>query len=378
MAAMTTIPIPIARRRGPASDAVGSTDGTAGPAATTRAVSAAPLDRLGRPLHDLRISVTDRCNFRCVYCMPKEVFGRDFAFLPKELVLTFEEIERLARIFVELGVAKLRITGGEPLVRRDLARLIRGLAALRRPDGTDIDLTLTTNGAALAGLADELAAAGLRRITVSLDSLDDATFRSMNDVDFPVGRVLAGIAAARDAGLAPLKVNMVVRRGLNEASVLPMARWARAQGHILRFIEYMDVGHTNGWRLDDVVPAAEIVELIGAEMPLEALPPNYSGEVANRWRYVGDDAEIGVIASVTQPFCGSCTRARLSADGRLYTCLFGTEGHDLRGAIRGGASDADLRELIGGVWLRRGDRYSELRSAATRDLPRPEMFALGG
>ena len=365
--AMTTIPIPVMPRGG---------SRTSSP--TVRPDAADPLDRLGRPLHDLRISVTDRCNFRCVYCMPKEVFGRDFAFLPKELVLTFEEIERLARIFVELGVSKLRITGGEPLVRRDLPRLIEGLAAIRRPDGRDLDLTLTTNGAALASLAQELAAAGLRRITVSLDSLDDATFRSMNDVDFPVARVLAGIAAGRDAGLAPVKINMVVRRGLNEASVLPMARWARSAGHILRFIEYMDVGHTNGWRLDDVVPAADIVATISAEMPLEPLEPNYPGEVANRWRYLGDDGEIGVIASVTQPFCGACTRARLSADGNLYTCLFGTEGHDLRGAMRGGASDDDLRDLIAGVWLRRADRYSELRSASTRDLPRPEMFALGG
>jgi cyclic pyranopterin phosphate synthase len=368
MAAMTTSPIQLVRRR--PIDERGSVDAAGEPGA--------PLDRLRRPMRDLRISVTDRCNFRCVYCMPKEVFGRDFAFLPKELVLTFEEIERLASIFVDLGVSKLRITGGEPLVRRDLPRLIESLAAIRGPGGADLDLTLTTNGAALATLADELAAAGLRRITVSLDSLDDSTFRSMNDVDFPVDRVLAGIAAARAAGLDPIKVNMVVRRGLNETSVVPMARWARAEGHILRFIEYMDVGHTNGWRLDDVVPAAEIVAAIATEMPLESLEPNYVGEVANRWRYVGDDAEIGVIASVTEPFCGACTRARLSADGKLYTCLFGTEGHDLRGAMRGGATDDELHELIERIWLRRGDRYSEFRSAATRDLPRAEMFALGG
>ena len=338
----------------------------------------ATFDLLGRPLRDLRISLTDRCNFRCVYCMPKEVFGRDFAFLPRELVLTFEEIERLARIFVELGTEKLRITGGEPLVRRDLPRLIERLAEIRRRDGEAIDLTLTTNGSALAALAGQLAAAGLRRVTVSLDSLDDATFRSMNDVDFPVDKVLAGIAAARDAGLTPIKVNMVVRRGLNESSVVPMARWARDEGYILRFIEYMDVGHTNGWRLDDVVPAAEIVESISAVMPLRPLPPNYAGEVANRWSYADGSGELGVIASVSQPFCGACTRARLSADGRLYTCLFGTEGHDLRGPLRSGAPDDEIRELVASIWERRADRYSELRSAATEDLPRPEMFAVGG
>jgi GTP 3',8-cyclase len=348
------------------------------PLRDVRTAAAAPHDRLDRPLRDLRISVTDRCNFRCVYCMPKEVFGRDFAFLPRELVLTFEEIERLARIFVELGTEKLRITGGEPLVRRDLPRLIERLAEIRRPDGEAIDLTLTTNGSALAALAGQLAAAGLRRVTVSLDSLDDATFRAMNDVDFPVDKVLAGIAAARDAGLTPIKVNMVVRRGLNESSVVPMARWARDEGYILRFIEYMDVGHTNGWRLDDVVPAAEIVEAISAVMPLRSLPPNYVGEVANRWSYADGSGELGVIASVSQPFCGACTRARLSADGRLYTCLFGTEGHDLRGPLRAGAPDDEIRELVAGIWKRRADRYSELRSAATENLPRPEMFAVGG
>ena len=348
------------------------------PLRDVRPAAAAPHDRLNRPLRDLRISVTDRCNFRCVYCMPKEVFGRDFAFLPRELVLTFEEIERLARIFVDLGTEKLRITGGEPLVRRDVPRLIERLAAITRRDGEALDLTLTTNGSALAALAGQLAAAGLRRVTVSLDSLDDATFRAMNDVDFPVDKVLAGIAAAREAGLTPIKVNMVVRRGLNESSVVPMARWARDEGYILRFIEYMDVGHTNGWRLDDVVPAAEIVEAISAVMPLRPLPPNYAGEVANRWSYADGSGELGVIASVSQPFCGSCTRARLSADGRLYTCLFGTEGHDLRGPLRAGAADDEIRELVAGIWERRGDRYSELRSAATENLPRPEMFAVGG
>ena len=337
-----------------------------------------PRDRLGRPIHDLRISVTDRCNFRCVYCMPKEVFGRDFAFLPREMVLTFEEIERLARVFVGLGAAKLRITGGEPLVRRDLPRLIERLATIRTPAGEPVDLTLTTNGSALRPLAGELAAAGLGRITVSLDSLDDATFRSMNDVDFPVDKVLDGIDAARAAGLAPLKVNMVVRRGLNESSVVPMARWARSEGLILRFIEYMDVGHTNGWRMDDVVPAAEILATIGEAMPLEPVPPSYPGEVADRYRYLDDAGEVGVIASVTRPFCGACTRARLSADGNLYTCLFGSEGHDLREPLRSGATDDDLRDAIGAIWAVRADRYSELRSAATEALPRAEMFALGG
>jgi cyclic pyranopterin phosphate synthase len=358
-----------------------STDGNrpVDPAAMARfASSAGPLDRLGRPVHDLRISVTDRCNFRCVYCMPKEVFGRDFAFLPRELVLSFEEIERLAGVFVGLGVTKLRITGGEPLVRRDLPRLIQRLALVRTVDGEPVDLTLTTNGSALRPLAGELAAAGLRRVTVSLDSLDDTTFRAMNDVDFPVDRVLEGIAAAREAGLTPLKINMVVRRGLNETSVVPMARWARDEGLILRFIEYMDVGHTNGWRLDDVVPAAEILAAIDASMPLAPLPPNYPGEVADRWSYADGVGEVGVIASVTRPFCGTCTRARLSADGQFYTCLFGTEGHDLRGLMRDGASDPDVAAAIAAVWRVRADRYSELRSAATEALPRPEMFALGG
>ena len=336
------------------------------------------VDTLDRPLHDLRISVTDRCNFRCTYCMPKEIFGPDFAFLPKDQVLSFEEIERAARAFVGLGVEKLRITGGEPLVRRDLTVLVTMLAGLRRPDGGPLDLTLTTNGSALRRLAGPLRDAGLQRVTVSLDSLDDATFAAMNGVEFPVAKVLDGIAAAAEAGLAPIKINMVVRRGINEGSIVPMARWARDEGYILRFIEYMDVGHTNGWRLDDVVPAAEIVETISADMPLEPLPPNYPGEVANRWRYVDGSGELGVIASVSQPFCGACTRARLSADGHLYTCLFGTDGHDLRGPMRAGASDADLEAIIAGIWERRSDRYSELRSAATEDLPRPEMFAVGG
>jgi cyclic pyranopterin phosphate synthase len=330
-------------------------------------------------VHDLRISVTDRCNFRCVYCMPKEVFGRDYAFLPRELVLSFEEITRLAGLFVGLGVRKLRITGGEPLVRRNLPALIAMLADLRGPDGDErIDLTLTTNGAALRPLAVPLRGAGLQRVTVSLDSLDDETFRSMNGVDFPVARVVDGIAAAREAGLAPIKVNMVVKRGLNESSILPMARWARETGAILRVIEYMDVGHSNGWRMDDVVAAAEVVELIDREMPIELLPPNYEGEVALRWRYRDGSGEVGLIASVTQPFCETCTRARLSAEGKLYTCLFAVDGFDLRGLLRSGASDDDIVSAIAGVWRARDDRYSELRSAATTNLPKVEMFAVGG
>jgi len=330
-------------------------------------------DALGRPLHDLRISVTDRCNFRCVYCMPKEVFGRDYAFLPREELLSFEEIERLAGIFVRHGVEKIRLTGGEPLVRRDLELLV---AMLARIDG--LDLTLTTNGSLLTQKAHALADAGLRRITVSLDSLDEEVFQAMNDVDFPVERVLAGIEAAAAAGLAPVKVNMVVRRGLNEASVLPMARYFRESGHILRFVEYMDVGHTNGWRLDDVVPAAELVAAIDAELPLEPVEAAYRGEVARRWRYRDGGGEIGLIASVTQPFCGDCTRARVSADGKLYTCLFALRGHDLRAVLRSGASDDALSRAIGDVWRVREDRYSELRTAETADVPKVEMSYIGG
>ena len=337
-----------------------------------------PSDALGRAMRDLRISVTDRCNFRCTYCMPKEVFGRDYAFLPRDQVLRFEEIERLARAFVGLGVEKLRITGGEPLVRRDLPDLIAMLAAIRRPDGGPLDLTLTTNGSALRGLAGPLVAAGLQRVTVSLDSLDDAVFGAMNGIDFPVAKVLDGIDAAIEAGLSPVKVNMVVRRGINESSVVPMAAWARERGVILRYIEYMDVGHTNGWRLDEVVPATELVEAIGAAWPIEAAEPAYRGEVAGRWRYLDGGGEIGIISSVTQPFCRDCTRARISAEGKLYTCLFAAEGHDLRAVLRSDASDAELSAVIERIWLARGDRYSELRSAATSTLPRIEMFAMGG
>ncbi|HEV8468023.1 MAG TPA: GTP 3',8-cyclase MoaA [Candidatus Limnocylindria bacterium] len=332
-----------------------------------------PLDTLGRPLHDLRISVTDRCNFRCVYCMPKEVFGKDFQFLPRAEILTFEEIERLVRIFVGLGVQKIRLTGGEPLVRRDLERLVEKLAALG-----DLDLTLTTNGSLLAQKAKALAGAGLRRITVSLDSLDDATFRAMNDVDFPVAKVLAGIEAAQAAGLAPIKINMVTKRGVNESSIVPMARYFKGSGMTLRFIEFMDVGSTNGWRLDDVVPAREIVAMIDREMPMEPVAPAYRGEVANRYRYKDGTGEIGIIASVTQPFCADCTRARLSADGSLYTCLFATQGHDLRALVRGGATDEEIANAIATVWTERTDRYSELRSSDTAGLHRIEMSFIGG
>ena len=329
------------------------------------------LDSLGRPLRDLRISVTDRCNFRCVYCMPKEVFGRDYRFLDRRELLTFEEIERVARAFVDQGVEKIRITGGEPLVRRDVERLLALLAPL------GVDLTLTTNGALLPQKAQALAEAGLSRITVSLDALDDATFRAMNDVDVPVARVLAGIEAAAAAGLR-VKVNAVVKRDVNDHQLLPLARFFHGSGHVLRFIEYMDVGHTNGWRLDDVVPASEIVRIVDAEHPLEPVGPAYRGEVARRWRYRDGGGEIGVIASVTQPFCGDCTRARLSADGKVYTCLFAVRGHDLRATLRAGAGDAELRTTVGRIWRVRADRYSELRSEATVDLPKVEMSYIGG
>jgi len=332
-----------------------------------------PLDTLGRPLHDLRISVTDRCNFRCVYCMPKEVFGKDFQFLPRAEILTFEEIERLAQIFVSLGVQKIRLTGGEPLVRRNLEVLVEKLAKIG-----ELDLTLTTNGSLLSQKAQPLAEAGLRRVTVSLDSLDDATFKRMNDADFPVAKVLAGIEAAHAAGLAPIKINMVTKRGVNETSIVPMARYFKGTGMTLRFIEFMDVGSTNGWRLDDVVPAREIIAMIDREMPLEPVQSGYRGEVAARYRYKDGSGEIGVISSVTQPFCADCTRARLSADGALYTCLFATQGHDLRALLRSGASDEEISSAIAAVWTERTDRYSDLRSEQTAGLHKIEMSFIGG
>jgi cyclic pyranopterin phosphate synthase len=332
-----------------------------------------PLDTFKRPLRDLRVSVTDRCNFRCVYCMPKEVFGKDFQFLPRGEILSFEEIERLVRVFVGLGVQKVRLTGGEPLVRRNIERLVEMLAKV-----SDLDLTLTTNGSLLAGKARALRDAGLKRVTVSLDSLDDEVFKSMNDVDFPVARVLEGMDAAEAAGLAPIKVNMVVKRGLNENSILPMARHFRGTDRILRFIEYMDVGSSNGWRLNDVVSAREIVATIDRELPLEPVEKNYPGEVAERWRYRDGSGEIGVIASVTQAFCADCTRARLSADGSLYTCLFATQGHDLRGLVRSDATDAQIADSISAIWTARDDRYSELRSEETAGLKKIEMSFIGG
>lgn len=335
--------------------------------------SSGVTDKLGRPIHDLRISVADRCNFRCIYCMPKEIFGSDYQFLDRKELLSFEEIERLAKVFVGHGVKKIRLTGGEPLVRRNLELLIEALARI-----PDLDLTLTTNGSLLARKAQALKDAGLQRVTVSLDSLDNDIFKAMNDVGFPVEKVLAGIDAAAAVGLGPIKINMVVKRGVNEQSILPMARYFRDSGHILRFIEYMDVGASNGWRLDDVVPAKEIVEIIGAEMPLEQLPPNYPGEVANRWKYSDSDNEVGIIASVSQPFCGSCTRARISAEGKLYTCLFAVKGQDLRELLRGGATDEEISAAVGLTWTNRKDRYSEVRSSATEGLPKVEMSYIGG
>lgn len=332
-----------------------------------------PTDTFGRPLRDLRISVTDRCNFRCVYCMPKEVFGPDYRFLPREDLLTYEEIYRLARIFVAHGVKKVRLTGGEPLVRRDLEKLIEMLARL-----PVLDLTMTTNGSLLKQKAHILKEIGLTRVTVSLDALDNDVFTALNDVDFPVERVLEGIETAKDAELTPIKINMVVKRGVNEAGILPMARRFQGTECILRFIEYMDVGSTNGWRLDDVVPASEIIAKVNAEMPLEPIEPNYRGEVAKRWRYKDGSGEVGIIASVTQPFCGDCTRARLSAEGKLYTCLFANTGYDLRKLLRSGASNAEISRVIASIWGNRDDRYSEIRSSETVGLPRVEMSYIGG
>jgi cyclic pyranopterin phosphate synthase len=330
-------------------------------------------DTRGRPLHDLRISVTDRCNFRCIYCMPKDVFGHDHVFLPQAELLTFEEITRVARLFVAMGVRKIRLTGGEPLLRRHLEKLVGMLRGLG-----DIDLTLTTNGALLARKARALRDAGLTRVTVSLDSLDDATFRAMNDVDFPVGKVLEGIDAAAAVGLGPIKINMVVKRGVNEHAIVPMARHFRHSGHIVRYIEYMDVGATNGWRMDDVVPAREVVAMISAEMPLEPCNANYAGEVAERWRYRDGGGEIGVIASVTQAFCRDCSRARLSTEGQLYTCLFADAGHDVRSLLRGGYDDAAIERAVAAVWRQRADRYSEIRTSNTARTAKVEMSYIGG
>jgi cyclic pyranopterin phosphate synthase len=331
-------------------------------------------DALGRPLRDLRISVTDRCNFRCTYCMPREVFGPDYQFLQRDELLTYEEIGRLAQIFVEHGVEKIRLTGGEPLVRRDLHQLI---ALLRKTSGLK-DLTLTTNGSLLRAQASRLADAGLERITVSLDSLDEAIFRSMNDVGVPPSVILDGIEAARDAGLAPIKVNAVVKRGVNDHTIVDLARHFKGTGIIVRFIEFMDVGATNGWQMQHVVPAREIVARINAELPVEPAEPNYRGEVAKRWRYRDGSGEIGLITSITEPFCGDCTRARLSPEGELYTCLFGTRGHDFRTLLRDGSSDAEISTFLGSVWRVRNDRYSEIRSEHTAGLRKVEMSHIGG
>ena len=334
-------------------------------------------DKFGRPLRDLRISVTDRCNFRCTYCMPAEIFGESYQFLPKDEILTFEEITRLGRIFAELGVNKLRITGGEPLLRTDLHRLIAMLSEIAGVE----DITLTTNGYLLAQQAQQLKDAGLQRVTVSLDTLDDEIFKQMNGRGFSAQRVLQGIEKAAEVGLAPIKINAVVQKGVNDHTVVGLARYFKGTGPIVRFIEYMDVGNRNGWKWDQVVPASEIIRLIDAEMPLEPLDPNYQGEVAMRYRYQDGPGEVGVIASVTQPFCGDCTRARLSTDGKIYTCLFASNGLSLRDHLRAGASDADLRDLISGIWSRRVDRYSEERTelAPLQNQRRKiEMYQIGG
>jgi cyclic pyranopterin phosphate synthase len=358
-------------------------------AALRASVPPAPLaatgllaDTLGRPLRDLRISVTDRCNFRCSYCMPKEVFDKDHAYLPHSALLSFEEITRVAGQFVAHGVQKIRLTGGEPLLRKNLEVLVGQLAALRTVDGHPLDLTLTTNGSLLARKAQALKSAGLQRVTVSLDGLDDTVFRRMNDVDFPVAEVLKGIEAAQAAGLGPIKVNMVVKRGTNEHEILPMARHFKGTGIVLRFIEYMDVGATNGWRMDEVLPSADVRRLIDAELPLVPLQHAAAGETAERWGYADGSGEVGLISSVTQAFCGDCNRARLSTEGKLYLCLFASNGYDLRSLVRGGASDAELASAIGHIWQGRGDRYSELRGTLAADSGaggrRVEMSYIGG
>jgi len=342
-------------------------------------------DALGRPLHDLRISVTDRCNFRCVYCMPKEVFDKDYAYLPHSSLLSFEEITRVAALFVAHGVEKIRLTGGEPLLRKDLERLVAQLRSLPTPSGRPLDLTLTTNGSLLARKARLLADAGLDRVTVSLDAIDDAVFRRMNDVDFKVADVLNGIEAAHAVGLGPIKVNMVVKGGMNDDQILPMARHFKGSPAILRFIEYMDVGASNGWNMDEVVPSSEVVRRISAEMPLAPLDANYPGETASRWRYVDGTGEVGMISSVTQAFCHDCSRIRLSTEGKLYTCLFATRGHDLRGLLRGAADDVQLSSAIARLWRQRADRYSETRtintaglSGRSQEAKKIEMSYIGG
>jgi GTP 3',8-cyclase len=331
-----------------------------------------------RRLHDLRISVTDKCNFRCTYCMPKDVFGPGYKFLPQDALLSFEEITRFAKISAELGVEKLRLTGGEPTLRRNLPTLIEMLSRVKTPVGAPLDLTLTTNGSTLVKQAKALKDAGLQRITVSLDSMDDAVFRAMNDVDFPVADVLRGIDAALAAGLAPVKVNMVVKRGVNDHTVVQMAKHFKGTGVVVRFIEFMDVGATNGWRMDDVMPSRDVVAAIHAAMPLVAVDPHYAGEVAERWRYADGTGEIGVISSVTQAFCNTCSRARLSTDGKIYTCLFANSGVDFRSLLRDGSTDDAIAALLAGLWQTRTDRYSEIRTADTAKLRKVEMSYIGG
>ncbi len=339
-------------------------------------------DALARPLHDLRISVTDRCNFRCVYCMPKEVFDKDYAFLPQTSLLSFEEITRIAKIAIDHGVEKIRLTGGEPLLRKHIEKLIEMLARLSTASGRALDLTLTTNGSLLAKKAQSLKDAGLQRVTVSLDSLDEATFQKMNDVDFPVADVLRGIDVAHAVGLGPIKVNMVVKGGVNNREILPMARHFKDSLFILRFIEYMDVGTSNGWKMDEVISSAEVVRIISTELPLQPVAPNYAGETAGRWRYADGSGEIGLISSVTQAFCSDCSRVRLSTEGKLYTCLFATGGHDLRALLREGRSDAEISSALAHIWQARTDRYSDMRTADTATLqPRAgkvEMSYIGG
>jgi GTP 3',8-cyclase len=339
-------------------------------------------DALGRPLHDLRISVTDRCNFRCVYCMPREVFDKDYVFLPHTALLSFEEITRLASLFVAHGVQKIRLTGGEPLLRKHIEKLIGMLSALKTPDGQDLDLTLTTNGSLLAKKAQSLKDAGLKRVTVSLDAIDDTIFKHMNDADFPVADVLHGLDVAHQVGLGPIKINMVVKRGVNDQEILPMARYFKNSPFILRFIEYMDVGASNGWKMDEVVPSAEVAQRIQSEFPMAPLAANYTGETAQRWRYQDGSGEVGLISSVTQAFCSDCSRARLSTEGKLYTCLFASAGHDLRALLRGNGSDAEIATVIGQLWHVRNDRYSELRTQNTDGLSPPrkkvEMSYIGG
>ena len=339
-------------------------------------------DTRGRPLHDLRISVTDRCNFRCVYCMPKEVFDKDYTFLPHAELLSFEEIERAARLFVAQGVEKIRLTGGEPLLRKNIERLVEMLARLETPSGKPLDLTLTTNASLLARKAQSLRDAGLTRVTISLDALDDATFRRMNDVDFAVRDVLHGIEVAQAVGLAPIKVNMVVKRGTNDQEIVPLARYFRGSGIVVRFIEFMDVGASNHWQLGEVLPSSEVVRRIDEAFPLEAIAANYSGETAERWRYRDGGGEIGVISSVTHAFCGDCSRIRLSTEGQLYLCLFATEGYDLRTLLRGGHSDLEIGNAIAQVWRGRTDNYSEQRSdpavRAARAESKIEMSYIGG